>query len=76
MSFKNGFHGTLLGGLSTTRNTNRIGSFRKVDIPAFDWPMAEPPKYRYPVDDPEHAQYNREQELASLKDVREKIEHW
>ena len=60
LSFKNGFHGTMLGSLSTTRNTNRIGSFRKVDIPAFDWPMAEPPVYRYPVEDPANEAYNRE----------------
>lgn len=66
----------MLGSLSTTRNTNRIGSFRKVDIPAFDWPMADPPAYRYPLDDPANVEYNREQELASLRDVREKIEHW
>ena len=76
LSFKNGFHGTMLGSLSTTRNTNRIGSFRKVDIPAFDWPMAEPPQYRYPVSDPANESYNREQDLASLRDVKEKIEHW
>mmetsp|Transcript_15970 Transcript_15970/g.20188 ORF Transcript_15970/g.20188 Transcript_15970/m.20188 type:complete len:182 (-) Transcript_15970:484-1029(-) len=66
----------MLGSLSTTRNTNRIGSFRKVDIPAFEWPMADPPVYRYPVEDPANEAYNREQDLASLRDVREKIEHW
>lgn len=58
LSFKNGFHGTMLGSLSTTRNMSRIGSFRKVDIPAFDWPAAEAPQYRYPVDTPENIEYN------------------
>ena len=58
LSFKNGFHGTMLGSLSTTRNMSRIGSFRKVDIPSFDWPMADAPQYRYPVDTPENIQYN------------------
>ena len=60
LSFKNGFHGTMLGSLSTTRNMSRIGIFRKVDIPSFDWPMAEPPVYRYPVEDPANEAYNRE----------------
>ena len=59
LSFKNGFHGTMLGSLSTTRNTNKIGSYRKVDIPAFDWPMAEPPSYRYPVTDADNIEYNK-----------------
>ena len=58
LSFKNGFHGTMLGALSTTRNMSRIGSFRKVDIPAFDWPAAVAPQYRYPLDDPENIKYN------------------
>ena len=38
--------------------------------------MAEPPVYRYPVEDPANDAYNREQDLASLRDVAEKIEHW
>ena len=66
----------MLGSLSTTRNTNRVGSYRKVDIPSFDWPMAEPPVYRYPVEDPANDAYNREQDLASLRDVADKIKHW
>ena len=36
LSLKNGFHGRLLGTLSSTR-TNPV---HKVDIPAFDWPAA------------------------------------
>ena len=76
LSFNNGFHGTMLGSLSTTRNMSRIGSFRKVDIPSFDWPAAEPPQYRYPVDDSSNIQFNRDQDDASLQDVREKIKIW
>lgn len=46
LSFKAGFHGRLLGALSATR-TNPI---HKVDFPALDWPAAEPPRYKYPLD--------------------------
>ena len=35
-------------------------SIRKVDIPAFDWPMAEPPAYKYPLED--NAEFNKQTE--------------
>ena len=54
LSFKSGFHGRLLGALSATR-TNPL---HKVDFPAFDWPAAEPPRYRYPLS--ENVEYNRQ----------------
>ena len=41
LSFKSGFHGRLFGSLSATR-TNPLF---KLDLPAFDWPCAEPPRY-------------------------------
>ena len=56
MSFKSGFHGRQLGALSATR-TNPL---HKLDIPAFDWPAAEPPRYKYPLS--ENAEYNRSQD--------------
>jgi 4-aminobutyrate aminotransferase/(S)-3-amino-2-methylpropionate transaminase len=64
---KNGFHGTLLGSLSATR----YGGIRKVDIPAFDWPQAEPPAYRYPLEDNE--EFNTQTENESLADIKAKI---
>ena len=70
LSFKSGFHGRLLGALSATR-TNPI---HKLDIPSFDWPAAEPPRYRHPL--AENVEYNRAQDQASLADVRAKIEEW
>ena len=70
LSFKSGFHGRLLGALSATR-TNPL---HKLDIPAFDWPAAEPPRYKYPLE--ENVEYNRAQDLASLADVRAKIAQW
>jgi len=56
MSLKQGFHGRLLGALSTSRTKN----MHKVDIPAFDWPAAENPRYKYPLE--ENAEYNRAQD--------------
>ena len=53
LSFKSGFHGRLLGALSATR-TNPL---HKLDIPAFNWPAAEPPRYKYPLS--ENVEYNR-----------------
>ena len=56
LSFKSGFHGRLLGALSATR-TNPL---HKLDITAFDWPAAEPPRYKYPLE--ENVEYNRNQD--------------
>ena len=70
LSFKSGFHGRSLGVLSATR-TNPL---HKVDFSSFDWPAAEPPRYRYPL--AENADYNAEQDRSSLADVRAKIEQW
>jgi len=67
LSLKSGFHGRLFGALSTTR-TNPL---HKLDIPAFDWPAAEPPRYKYPLD--ANVEYNRDQDQASLADTRAKI---
>lgn len=46
LSFKSGFHGRLFATLSTTRTKPLF----KWDLPAFDWPAAEPPRYKYPLD--------------------------
>ena len=67
LSFKSGFHGRLIGCLSATR-TNPL---HKVGFPAFDWPAAEPPRYKYPLE--ENVEYNRAQDEASLADVRAKM---
>ena len=72
LSFKGGFHGRLLGSLTTTRTK----VVHKLDMPAFDWPAAKPPSYRYPLDIPENLEYNQEQDRLSLADVRSKIEQW
>ena len=70
LSFKSGLHGRLFGTLSATR-TNPLF---KLDTPAFDWPAAEPPRYRWPLED--NTDYNRAQDDASLADVKSKIDQW
>lgn len=70
LSFKSGFHGRLLAALSATR-TNPL---HKIGFPAFDWPSAEPPRYKYPL--AENQEYNNAQDAASLADVRGKIVEW
>ena len=70
LSLKQGFHGRLLGSLSTSRTKN----MHKVDIPAFNWPAAQNPIYKYPLAD--NAEYNNAQDQASLTDIRAKISEW
>nr|CCA18593.1 4aminobutyrate aminotransferase putative [Albugo laibachii Nc14]CCA20550.1 4aminobutyrate aminotransferase putative [Albugo laibachii Nc14] len=68
LSFEGGFHGRLLGCLSTT-HSNPI---HKVDIPAFDWPVAPFPKLKYPLE--EHEEYNTADEARCIEEV-ERILH-
>ena len=70
LSLQDGFHGTLLGSLSATR----FGKIRKVDIPAFDWPAAKPPAYKYPLH--ENEAFNRQTDIESLEDIKAKIAAW
>jgi len=46
LSFQGAFHGRLLGCLSTTHSK----AIHKLDIPAFDWPVAPFPRLRYPLE--------------------------
>ena len=63
MSFNSGFHGRLFGSLSSSRTK----AIHKVDMPAFDWPYAEPPRYKYPLED--NVEYNKAQDDTSLAHV-------
>ena len=58
MSFKKGFHGRTLGCLSTTRSN----PWHKINIPAFKWPVAPFPEYKYDVAGNDYINY--------LEDVR------
>ncbi|KAI9746332.1 MAG: 4-aminobutyrate transaminase [Claussenomyces sp. TS43310] len=67
LSFKTAFHGRLFGSLSTTRSK----PIHKLDIPAFDWPQATFPLYKYPLE--ENAEYNAAQDADALADVERLI---
>eukprot|EP01118_Nematostelium_gracile_P019239 TRINITY_DN8853_c0_g1_i2.p1 TRINITY_DN8853_c0_g1~~TRINITY_DN8853_c0_g1_i2.p1 ORF type:complete len:359 (+),score=103.07 TRINITY_DN8853_c0_g1_i2:113-1078(+) len=70
LSFTGGFHGRLLGALSTTRSK----AIHKVDIPALNWPAAKFPDIKYPLE--KYAEQNRQEEQRSLEDVEQKIKNW
>ncbi|KAL6737077.1 hypothetical protein Aduo_010751 [Ancylostoma duodenale] len=70
LGFQGAFHGRSLCMLSVTRSK----AIHKVDIPAFDWPIAKFPRYKYPLAD--NKAYNDAQDEECLQDVREKIAEW
>ncbi|CAH0486329.1 unnamed protein product [Peronospora farinosa] len=63
LSFQGGFHGRLMGCLSTTHSK----AIHKVDVPAFDWPIAPFPKLRYPRNI--HQAANEAEEARCLDEV-------
>ncbi|KAK2616810.1 4-aminobutyrate transaminase [Conoideocrella luteorostrata] len=65
LSFKKGFHGRLFGSLSTTRSK----AIHKLDVPAFDWPVAPFPQLKYPLE--EHEAENRAEEQRCLRETAE-----
>lgn len=70
LSFKGSFHGRTFGALACTHSK----PIHKLDIPAFDWPMAPFPLYQYPLN--EHERENRavdDQCLAETEDLIEKF---
>jgi len=56
-----------LGCLSTTHSKY----IHKIDIPAFDWPIAPFPEYKYPLK--ENVQENRQEDKRCLAEVCKKI---
>jgi len=68
LSFKSAFHGRMFGCLSTTRSK----AIHKLDMPSFDWPAVDPPRYKFPLADNE--EYNRSQDDESLRSVAEIID--
>lgn len=65
LSFKSGFHGRLFGSLSATRSK----AIHKVDIPAFDWPVAPFPQLQYPLED--NVQANEAEEKKCLEEYEQ-----
>lgn len=52
-----------MGILSTTRSKY----IHKIDVPAFDWPVASFPRYRYPLE--ENKRENDKQDRDCLQEV-------
>ncbi|KAL0942692.1 4-aminobutyrate aminotransferase [Colletotrichum truncatum] len=63
MSFEKGFHGRLFGSLSTTRSK----PIHKLDVPAFDWPVAPFPQLKYPLE--QFAAENAAEEKRCLQET-------
>ncbi|KAG5346135.1 GABT protein, partial [Acromyrmex charruanus] len=70
MSFKGHFHGRTLGCLSTTHSKY----IHKMDIPAFDWPIASFPEYKYPLE--ENVRENKQEDKRCLAEVEELFEKY
>jgi 4-aminobutyrate aminotransferase/(S)-3-amino-2-methylpropionate transaminase len=66
LSFESAFHGRLFGSLSLTRSK----AIHKLDVPAFDWPVAPFPLLKYPLS--EYTAENAEIEARAL-DETEKV---
>lgn len=67
LSFKGAFHGRTFGALSCTHSK----PIHKLDIPAFDWPIAPYPMYNYPLNDQETRKID-DRCLAETEDLIEK----
>lgn len=67
LSFQGAFHGRTLGVLSTTHSKY----IHKIDIPAFDWPIAPFPKYKYPLE--ENVRENQAEDDRCLAEVEDLI---
>jgi hypothetical protein len=61
--FSGAFHGRTLGVLSTTHSK----AIHKLDIPAFDWPIASFPEYCYPLE--ENVKENAAEDQKCLAEV-------
>ncbi|KAA8499327.1 4-aminobutyrate aminotransferase [Porphyridium purpureum] len=68
LSFEKGFHGRTLGTLSATRSK----AVHKVDFPAFKWPVAPFPQFKYPLE--AHAAENEFEEARCLAAVEQIID--
>lgn len=68
LSFHGGFHGRTPGSLSVTHSKY----IHKIDVPLFDWPVADFPRYKYPLS--ENEAFNKKEDERCLAMVEEKIE--
>lgn len=63
MLFAGAFHGRTMGVLSTTHSKY----IHKIDVPAFDWPIASFPLYKYPLE--ENTKGNQAEDDRCLAEV-------
>ena len=70
LSFKGGFHGRTFGALSCTHSK----PIHKLDVPAFDWPIATYPKYKFPLN--ENTTHNEEVDRKCLGEIQDLIEQY
>lgn len=70
MSLMGGFHGRTFGSLATTHSK----PIHKLDVPSFDWPIANFPKYKYPLED--FQKENAAEDAKSLAYVESLIEDY
>ncbi|XP_075970086.1 4-aminobutyrate aminotransferase, mitochondrial-like [Anticarsia gemmatalis] len=68
MSFRGAFHGRTLGSLSLTNSK----AIHKVDFPAFNWALADFPRYKYPLT--EFKCENLKEDTRCLEEVADIIE--
>ncbi|XP_029431967.1 4-aminobutyrate aminotransferase, mitochondrial [Rhinatrema bivittatum] len=67
LSFMGGFHGRTMGCLTATHSK----AIHKLDIPAFDWPIAPFPRLKYPLED--FVKENEQEEARCLEEVEDLI---
>jgi len=70
LSFHGDFHGRTLGALSTTHSK----PIHKLDFPSFDWPIANFPRYKYPLES--NVAYNNEQDKSCIQNITDLIDEW
>nr|NVI72078.1 putative 4-aminobutyrate aminotransferase, mitochondrial-like protein [Cucujiformia] len=70
LSFHGAFHGRTFGALSTTHSK----AIHKLDIPAFDWPIAPFPHYKYPLE--ENVRENENEDQRCLEEVQDLFEKY
>ena len=70
LSFERAFHGRLFASASTTCSK----PVHKLDMPAFNWPKAEFPSYKYPLD--KFASENAEEDKRCLAIVENLFQTW
>jgi len=68
LSFDGGFHGRTHGSLSCTHSK----AIHKLDVPLFDWPTADFPRYKYPLE--ENARENEAEDKRCLAKVEAILE--